>query len=127
MSECLHLTDEEALDNLLSCIAHNGDDEVPTLIVAIVGSHFQTQWLVEKVLLTTPEAEYNNIQMVLHFKNTRVMFIRNDESLNRLSAIQPCVWIPLCDNIPAKMISWMNYRVGVGQGHYWNQKRAGKY
>lgn len=127
MSECLHLTDEEALDSLLRSISLMCDDEVPTLIVAVVGSHFQTQWLMSKVRETIPLIEFNKVQMVLYYKNTRVMFIRNDESLNRLSAIQLYTWLPLCDNIPAKMISWMNYRVGMGHGHYWNQKRAGKY
>ena len=126
MTESLHLTDEEALDSLLRCIAHIGEDEVPTLVVAVVGSHFQTQWLVENVLLTIPEAVYSKSQRMLHFKNTRAVFVRSDESLDRLSAIQPYTWLPLCDNIPAKLISWMNYRVGVGQGYYWNQKRKGE-
>ena len=126
MTECLHLTDEEALDRLLRCIAHIGDDEVPTLVVAVVGSHLQTQWLVENVLHTTPEAVYSKSQRMLHFKNTRVRFVRSDESLDRLSAIQPYTWLPLCDNIPAKLISWMIYRTRVGEAKYWDQVRKGE-
>lgn len=126
MTESLHLTDEEALDSLLSSIFLMCDDEVPTLLVAVVGSHFQTQWLVEKVLLTIPEAEYKKIYMVLYYKNTRVMFIRNDESLNMLLAIQPYTWLPLCDNIPAKLISWRIYRTRVGEAKDWEQRRKGE-
>lgn len=121
--ESLHLTDEEALDRLLRSLSLMCDDEVPTLIVAVVGSHFQTQWLMSKVRETIPLVEFNKVQMVLYYKNTRVMFLRNDESLNRLLGIQPYTWLPLCDNIPAKLISWMIYRTRVGEAKYWDQVR----
>lgn len=122
INQSLHLTDEEALDSLLCCIRHRGEDEVSTLIIAVVGSHFQTQWLVHNVQEVLNEATFNKTTMVLHYKSTRVTFVRYDESLNTLSAIQPVAWLPLCDNIPAKMISWLNYRTERGKYMYCSRK-----
>lgn len=125
MTEYLHLTDEEALDSLLCCIKHQGEEEVSNLIIAVVGSHFQSLWLAGHVQEVLTEVIYNHKSLTLHYKSTCVKFVRYDESLNTLSAIQPVAWLPLCDNIPAKLISWMNYRTRVGEAKYWDQKRKG--
>ena len=119
----LYLTDEEAVESLLCCIKNKGEDNVPTLVVAVISRIWQADWLVEQLRDKLDGLVYERPQQRIVYKNVRVSFVNSATPLTHLSGVQPCVWIPLCDNIPAKMISWMNYRARVGEAKYWDQKR----
>lgn len=122
----LYLTDEEAVESLLSCVKNRGEDNIHTLVVAVVSRIWQADWLADQLKDKLDGFVYERPQQRIVYKNVRVSFVNSDTPLAYLSGVQPYLWIPLCDNIPAKTIAWLNYRTRVGEAKYWNLGRKGE-
>ena len=106
-------TNEEAIDLIVSCQRMFSDGPTASVIV-VTDSRKESVNLICQLVEVFRECQMSLCNTTLQVENVKFVFVTAQEPSERIMAMLPVHWIPLSDNIPARTIREIIYRVQEG-------------
>ena len=110
-------TNEEAIDLIVSCQRMFSDGPTASVVV-VTDSRKESVNLICQLVEVFRECQMSLCNTTLQVENVKFVFVTAQEPSERIMAMLPVHWIPLSDNIPARTIREIIYRVQRGQVNY---------